>query len=178
MTIISYYTGEGLKKQALLSKHCDCTYSVHNCKYIPSVNSQLENTPTVAYLLGSTRHLQFNRREIVKGNRGNKWLDDTEWSTSFELKSNSVWINNPGDEHPSPRYQYQHGGVKVGEGELSIGFAFRIVNSVQEYNASNDLRSYDHSASHEDNSKVYKRFMSHQGNFHKNLVKLMNHILD
>ena len=107
------------------------------------VNSQLENTPTVAYLLGSTRHLQFNRREIVKGNRGNKWLDDTEWSTSFELKSNSVWINNPGDEHPSPRYQYQHGGVKVGEGELSIGFDFQIGNSVQEFNDINDLRLYD-----------------------------------
>ena len=114
---------------------------------------------------------------MLNGKRGNKWLDDTEWSTSFELKSNSIWINNPADEHPLPNYQYQHGGVKVGDGELSIGFAFRIVNSVQEYNASNDLRSYDLSASHEDNSKVYKRFMSHQGTFHENLVKLMNQIL-
>ena len=178
MTIILYYAGEGLKKVSLLSKHCDCTYSVHNGKYILSANSQVENTPTIVYSLGSARSLNFNRREIVKGKRGNKWLNDTEWSTTFELENNSIWINNPADEEPSPRYQYQHGGVKVGEGELSIGFAFRNVNCVQEYNVMSDLRSYDVSASHEDNSKVYKRFMSHQETFHENLVKLMNQILD
>ena len=82
LTIIPYYAGEGLKKESLLSKHCDCTYSVHNGNYIPSANSQVENTPTVVYSLGSTRILQFNRTEIVKGKRGNKWLSDTEQSPS------------------------------------------------------------------------------------------------
>ena len=73
MTIISYYAGKSLNKEARLSKHCDCTYSVHNGKYIPSDNSQLENTSTVVYSLGSTRSLHFNRREIIKGKRGNSW---------------------------------------------------------------------------------------------------------
>ena len=64
------------------------------------------------------------------------------------------------------------------KGEMSIGFAFRIVDNVEEYDNINHLRAYDNSANHEDHSKIYKRFMSRQGEFHKNLVSLMNKILD
>ena len=38
-TIINFYAGEGLKKEALLNKHCDNTYSVHTGKFIHSANS-------------------------------------------------------------------------------------------------------------------------------------------
>ena len=62
LAMLFYYVGEGLKKEALLSSHCDCTHSVHTGKYMPSANSQLENTPTVIYSLGSVRDLNFSRR--------------------------------------------------------------------------------------------------------------------
>ena len=64
-TIIPFYAGEGLKKEALLSKHCDNTYSVHTGKFIHSINSQVEDTPTVVYSLGTTRTLNFYRKHIV-----------------------------------------------------------------------------------------------------------------
>ena len=177
-TIIPYYAGEGLKKEALLSKHCDNTYSVHTGKFVHSANSQVEDTPTFVYSLGTTRTLNFYRRHIVKGKRGNKWMDDTDWSRSFELSNNSIWILNPIDEKAKGKYQYQHGGVKVKKGEMSVGLAFRIVKNIEEYDVVNDIRAYDTSGNHDDNSKIYKRFMSHQGGFHKNLVTLMNQILD
>jgi len=105
-------------------------------------------------------------------------MDDTDWSRSFDISNNSIWILNPIDEKALGKYQYQHGGVKVMKGEISIGFAFRILKNVEEYNIFNDIRAYDISANHEDYSKIYKRFMSRQGEFHKNLVSLMNKILD
>ena len=90
MTITLCYAGDGSKKVSLLSKYFECTYSVHNSKYILSDNSQVENTITIVYSLGSARSLNFNRSEIIKVKRGNIWLDDTEWSTTFELEINSI----------------------------------------------------------------------------------------
>ena len=178
LSLILYYAGEGLKKEALLSKHCDNTYSVHTGKFVDSANSQVEDTPTVVYSLGTSRTLIFYRRQIIKGKRGNKWMDDTNWSRSFHISNNSIWILNPIDEKAFGKYQYQHGGVKVMKGEMSIGFAFRILKNVEEYNIDNDIRAYDISANHPDYSNIYKRFMSCQGEFHTNLVSLMNKILD
>ena len=144
---------------------------------MPSANSQVENTPTVVYSLGSVRDLKFSRRRIIKGKKGNKWLYDTDWGATYQLTSNSISIIHPGDENPDPLFQYQHGGVKVGKGELSIGLAFRIVKSIQEYDV-NDIRSYDTSAKHEDYSKVYARFMKNQREFHEILISLMNKTID
>ena len=176
-TILLYYAGDGLKKESLLSPHCDCTYSVHNGKYMPTANSQVENTPTVVYSLGSVRDLNFRRRRIIKGKKGNKWLYDTEWGATYQLSSNSISIIHPDDENPDPIFQYQHGGVKVGKGQLSIGLAFRIVNSIEEYDV-NDIRTYDTSSKHADYSKVYARFMKNNREFHENLISLMNMTID
>ena len=105
-------------------------------------------------------------------------MDDTDWGRSFELSNNSIWILNPIDEKALGKYQYQHGGVLVKKGEMSIRFAFQIVRKIEEYSIVNDIRAYDTSANHEDNSKIYKRFMCRQGKFHKNLVTLMNKTLN
>lgn len=92
-------------------------------------------------------------------------------------KNNSISIIHPDDENPDPIFQYQHGGVKVGKGQLSIGLAFRIVNSIQEYDA-NDIRTYDTTSKHADYSKVYARFMKNNREFHENLISLMNMTID
>ena len=46
--------------------HTDYVYSVSNGKYIPKLNSQVENTPTLIYSLGSSRTLKWKSRHLSK----------------------------------------------------------------------------------------------------------------
>ena len=55
-TILLYYCSNDLKRESVINHHCDCTFSVHNGNYVPSANSQVQNTPTIIYSLGGSRN--------------------------------------------------------------------------------------------------------------------------
>ena len=65
-TVLIYYAGEHLKKKSSLGYHPDCVYSASNGKYVPKLNSQVENTPALIYSLGNTRTLKWKSRHISK----------------------------------------------------------------------------------------------------------------
>ena len=54
-TILLYYAGDGLRRESFLRPHCDSTYSVHTGKFMHNLNSQVQNTPTIFFSLGTTR---------------------------------------------------------------------------------------------------------------------------
>ena len=67
-TILLYYAGEILKKRSSLGYHTDCVYSISNGKYVPTFNSQVENTPALIYSLGSgsSRILKWESRHVFE----------------------------------------------------------------------------------------------------------------
>ena len=183
-TVLLYYAGEGLRKESFLRPHCDCTYSVHNGNFMQNLNSQVENTPTVFYSLGTTRELRFDRRKIEIGKRGNKWCTDKLWTNSYWLSSDTISIIHPDDENPkksipiSENYQYRHGVSKVTGDEFTLGIGLRIVSSIQEYDIKSNIRCHTRSDNDQDYSKEYKRFMTHRRHVHKKLLQKFHSKVD
>ena len=61
-TVITYYAGGDLKKQASLGMHTDCVYSPRDGTFTNDSNSQVENTPAVIYSLGDQILLHYKKR--------------------------------------------------------------------------------------------------------------------
>ena len=59
-------------------------------------NSQVENTPAVIYSIGDTRVLNWKKRNIVKS----KWSNDSTFSESYDIDSDTITIINQLDENP------------------------------------------------------------------------------
>ena len=101
------------------------------------------NTSIVVVYLGDTGKFRWKRRMITskhKNNGGNiihvtrkVWVNDDNWSTSFDLADDTITVINPGDEDPLSSKnkdaftQYMHGGVSVLGDRLVIGLVFRNV---------------------------------------------------
>ena len=181
-TILLYYGGEGLKKESLLPNHCDCTYSTKDGTFLHSANSQVENTPTVVYSVGTKRRLNWCRRRLAKTGSRNIWESDKEWSSHFDIVSDTISTIHPDDENAKTPFvdpvQYQHGNVKVGKNEFSIGFVFRIVDSVGEYSLKSDLHYVDPSNTFKDFSKDYENFNKKKLVFHQYLLSLFKRTVD
>ena len=177
-TILLYYASD-IKNHTLLRHHCDCTYSNHNGKYIPSANSQCENTATVIYSLAGTRFLHWKRRMLSKVSKG--WCDDDNWEHTFELCRDSVCIIHPDDENPlsskniDKMYQYQHGVQKVTGDNFSAALVFRVVNSIQSYDVQSNLMIPEQQVSrNEMDQRTYDDFNANSDDFHHKLLKLYN----
>ena len=78
-----------------MGPHCDCTFPVYNSKFIPSANSQVQNTATLIYSLGGKRELNWSRRS--RGKRS--WTVDS-WEKTYQLLRDTVCIIHPDDEDP------------------------------------------------------------------------------
>ena len=149
-TVLIYYAGEHLKKKSSLGYHTDCVYSASNGKYVPKLNSQVENTPALIYSLGNTRTLKRKSRHISKSSTGRSiWKNDKDRTQTFCLGSDTVTIINPLDENPlsvnniQRKSQYLHGGVSVTGENFSVGLVFRVVKSTCVYNQDNDTMVTD-----------------------------------
>ena len=62
-TVLIYYATEGLKEHSSLGYHTDCVYSPDTGEYKDKANSQVENTPTVIYSIGSKRKLNWKKKK-------------------------------------------------------------------------------------------------------------------
>ena len=146
-TVIIYYAGDNLKKQASLGMHADCVYSPRDGKFKKDSNSQVENTPAIIYSIGDERVLNFKRRGMTKAG---VWEDDDSFGASYHLNSDTATVINPVDENPLSyknllkHAQYQHGGVKVNGNKLCFGLVFRVVSSEESYNLDTDTMIVDH----------------------------------
>ena len=122
-----------------LSYHCDCQYD-HYGNFKKTANTQCQNTPVIVYTLGDSRQLFFRKRMIDVGKKSKQcWKNNTEPCEQFQLHHNSIFVLHPVDEVPMIRCvgetksQYQHGNVKVKDGDLSIGLIFRCVTHTLNY---------------------------------------------
>ena len=179
-TILLYYASKDTKPLLFLRPHSDCQYSHHTGKFLPSANSQVQNTVTVVYSLGSTRYLKWSRRSLVNGSRSKKWRNDNEWNTTFNITSDSLSFIHPDDENPmSPKnsdklHQYLHGGVQLSKDAFSIGFAFRVVDSIKDYNTETNLMSLcQHIAEYK---QSYKDIHKISDCFHRNILNFFINI--
>ena len=121
-----------------------------NGKYVPKLNSQVENIPALIYSLGNSRTLKWKSRHISKSSIGRSiWKDDTDSTHIFSLGSDTVTIINPLDENPlnvnniQRKLQYLHGGVSVTGEKVSVGLVFRVVKSTCVYNQNDDTMVID-----------------------------------
>ena len=141
---ILVYSGKnnnGLSNSTL-SFHSDCTFD-HCGRYIPSRNSQKENTCVAVLTVGDSRKLHFKKRVVVAGGKGKKkWKITDDDGETFILCNNSLFLLHPDDEKPLLRLkdnyisQYVHGGVNIqNDNDLSIALVFRVVCVDREYNA-------------------------------------------
>ena len=177
-TILLYYASNDTKEKSILRPHTDCQYSHNTGLFLKSANSQLKNTATVVYSLGSSRNLKWSRRQMTKGAKGNKWQDDKNWSTTYQLSSDSISIGHPDDEDPmSPLnrdnlYQYLHGGVNITDDKFSVGFAFRVVDSIKEYDPNTNLMISDCKGSEFEQSYNNIEYNSRQ--YHMRMLNLFH----
>ena len=114
--------------------------------YMHTQNSQVENTPSVIINLGDSRILKWRRHILTRLPDGKtKYQTDKQWQTSFHMNNHPVTISNPLDECPTynnvldTKVKYQHGGVNIIYNKLSVGYFFRVVKTVKEYNMRNDI---------------------------------------
>jgi len=178
-TVLMYYASDKIKKLSDLGKHCDCTFSVHNGKFIPSANSQAKNTVTVIYSLGGERELTWSRRRRENGH----WQYDS-WSTNYQLTKDTVTIIHPDDEDPelplssNVSYQYQHGCSGVKNDNFSIALVFRVVTSIRAYDLKTNIMIANTGQLSEADIRTYRRFSFHASEFHNNLLQLYyDHIM-
>ena len=132
------YNAHMSKVNNTLSFHCDCKYN-HKGKFQYDSNTQGENTATIVYSLGDPRTLYFRKRWIHQSSSITTWISEKESLNKFELTNNSIFVLHPSDEKPYVRNigetlsQFQHGNVRVKEGQLSIGLIFRHVTQAIAY---------------------------------------------
>ena len=143
--ILSYYSGDNLKKKSTMGFHCDNTYNRRG-KYMECSNSQIENTPIVIVSFGETRVLNFERLYSNKSSKGkHEWLKDESFHKSMVMDENNIVIINSSDEkphkllHSDKTCKYRHGNVCVqGENKMSFSLVFRVVQKYANYNVYND----------------------------------------
>ena len=140
-------------------------------------SSQAENTSAVIYSIGDCRVLNWKRWNIVKS----KWSNDTTFSESYDIDSDTITIINQLDENPcsdkniKERSLYQHGDVNVSGEKITAGVVYRIANSEQSYNIGNDVMvvEYTHGVNHIVNGVIGFDYVR----FHECLQKLVDNQL-
>ena len=146
VSILLYYGMRGYKETSSLNYHCDNSYSGKG-KFCNRTNIQEEDTPTVTLTIGSSRKIKYRRRLHKSG----KWVVDKSFSFEEVLRHGTIGVVHPDDERPF-RFnvgdgvymaQYQHGGIRVGDGLLSICLAFRTVTTTAKFDIKTNQRIFD-----------------------------------
>ena len=157
---------------------------MHTGKFMHKLNSQVQNTPTIFFSLGTTRQLYFDRRYINISKGGNKWSIDPHWKTSYSLSSDTISIIHPDDENPNNSlplpelYQYRHGVSKVANDDFSLGIGLRIVSNAEKYDVDTSILHHEKSEKDPDYTKEYHRFSMHRRDVHKKLLKKFHDKVD
>lgn len=142
MTILYYYSIDGIKKKSTLGIHADSVWTAKG-EFAVGKNTQSFRTPTVILTFGDDRILKwFIRTTSSRGTwKDGEILKDGETT----LDHQSLFVLHPDDEKPVAfgeskyiKYQRMHGNVKMNKGELSIAFVFRNC-SKQSYYDENSL---------------------------------------
>ena len=140
-TVLVYRSEEGNNSNTSLSYHCDTTYDT-NGNFVPSKNTQLQNSSVLVLTLGDPRTLRYALRISM----GNKWLMTKTNIPSTELIHNSLFILHHNDEIPLKRdrskylSQIMHGGITMsGENKLSIALCFRSVTKKRKFDPISNL---------------------------------------
>ena len=127
-TVLLYHRIPGMKDISSMGWHTDCKYS--KCgKFSKASNYQMENTPTVILTLGSSRVLHWRKKLVDMECK----LKSSKSFLKMVLREGTVLILNPKDECPhyndtdNGKVKYEHGNVKIGKDETSIGLVFRVV---------------------------------------------------
>ena len=109
-------------------------------------NSRVENTPSIMMTFGDSMILTWRRQILTRLPTGKtKWQTDKNWQNIFNMNIHYITITNPLDECPTyntildTKVKYQHDGVKVIANTISVGYVFRVVKTVKEYNISNNV---------------------------------------
>lgn len=143
LSILIYFGLKGHKEVSTMSYHCDNTYSP-NGKFSKTMNTQLEDTPTITLTIGNSRKIMYQRR--YADDKG-KWQIDPSFNHSEILSHGTICIVHPDDERPfsmeiggkSRKCQYQHGNLRVSQNKMSIAFVFRHVTThCKFYNQTNN----------------------------------------
>jgi hypothetical protein len=131
--VVVTYMGE-----MMIQPHCDQRYSPDGA-FIDNQNSQERDTATVILVIGDSRCLEF---ELYQQRISKQQKVTPKVGGHFDLKHGSLFILHPSDETPSVRHSleeysrtfFKHSckGVKGGEGEMSIGIAFRTTKHLVE----------------------------------------------
>lgn len=131
--VVVTYMGE-----MMIQPHCDQRYSPDGA-FIDNQNSQERDTATVILVIGDSRCLEF---ELYQQKNSKQQKVTPKVGGHFDLKHGSLFILHPSDEKPSVRpsleeysrtfFKHSCKGVKEGEGEMSIGIAFRTTKHLVE----------------------------------------------
>ena len=152
VTILLYYSVDGIKKVSSMGKHCDITYSKEG-KYQASHNTQTENSLTVSLTIGDSRIVNFFRRYYYDAKTDGKnanWIDIESPVASYTLEHGDIMVLHPDDERPFSHKdtetdtitQFQHGEVNVDDGRFSVGFLFRNVRSIEAFERKDSTLSF------------------------------------
>ena len=145
-TVLLYYHKNEESPNNLLGFHTDIVYSRTTGEYIPSKNSQTEDTPTCIVTIGGSRNLCFQKQTEIY-NSEKKTLKWSEQKRSLiNLEHNSLFVLHPYDEKPlmvkGEKRRWRHGIPEFdNKDNLSMALVFRSVkNRTSTTNVSTDCQ--------------------------------------
>ena len=182
VTVLLYFTRDGIRTQSKLSAHCDCTYDKFG-KFRKNMNSQVENSVTASLTIGQKRVINFYARssEIISESKRGNWKKSNKIISLSTLHDGDIMLIHPDDEKPffvdggknGQMVQIQHGNVKIEKNKLSVGFLFRQVDNIQCYDKKSNTMVNHRNKTNHIQSDVTRKFIKKNLNINKDLLHML-----
>ncbi len=182
VTVLLYFTRDGIRSHSKLNAHCDCTYDKFG-KFRKKMNSQVENSITASLTIGQKRVVNFYARstEIISESQRGNWEKCKKIISLSALHDGDIMLIHPDDEKPffvdgnknGRMVQIQHGNVKIDKNKLSVGFLFRQVDNIQCYDKKSNTMTTHGVSTNRIQSNVTREFMKKNLNINKELLRML-----
>ena len=105
---------------------------------------------------------------------------DYSYKSEYLLSCDSLTVINTLDEDPlyidknRKYFQYQHGNVNTRSNEFSVGFVFRNVSNIREYDSNNSVMIHPNNSI---GDIVHNKIGYDLDAFHRNLINLYHNVI-